>query len=66
MSNYNNYEISLEQTNLLWTAENVMGIVAQRLKFISNLDKDIYNNSRAYTKKWKKLNEIVRIVFDNG
>lgn len=65
INNYNNYEISEAQTHLIRTDREVLSVASQRLKYNSNLDKEIHKN-RIYIKKWSQLNEVIRIVFDNG
>ena len=65
INNYNNYEISEAQTHLIRTDREVLSVASQRLKYNSNLDKAIHKN-RIYIKKWSQLNEVIRIVFDNG
>ena len=65
VNNYNNYQISEEQTHLIWTQTNVMRIAKNRISKTSMLDRLIHGN-RAYNKRWEKINELLGFVFDTG
>ena len=64
VNNYNNYEIA-DQTNRLWTVNNVLEIAKNRLKYVSNIDKHICS-ARVYKRKWDRINTLLGFVYDNG